>query len=110
MTVKLPKAIEAYFAADRDGGPDELAASFTENAKVKDVGETIVGHEAIRQWKIDYSGKFGPTTIEPFFITTQNDKIQVMAHVAGDFPGSPVDLKYFFVLAGDKVAELEITV
>ncbi|KQV09142.1 nuclear transport factor 2 family protein [Devosia sp. Root105] len=110
MTVKLPRAIKAYFAADRDGGPDELAASFTENAKVKDVGETIVGHEAIRQWKIDYSGKFGPTTIEPFFITTQNDKIQVMAHVAGDFPGSPVDLKYFFVLAGDKVAELEITV
>jgi hypothetical protein len=110
MSVKLPKAIEDYFAADRDGGPDELLASFTENARVKDVGEAIVGHAAIRQWKIDYSGKFGPTTIDPFFIATENGKTQVMAHVAGDFPGSPVALRYFFVLAGDKIAELEITV
>ena len=43
-------------------------------------------------------------------MTTENGKIQVTAHAAGDFPGSPIDLRFFFVVAGDKVAELEITV
>ena len=70
----------------------------------------FVGHDAIRRWKTEYSGKFGPTTTEPFFISTESGKTQVTAHVTGDFPGSPVDLRYFFVIAGDKVAELEITV
>ena len=110
MTIKLPENIEAYFAADRDGGPDELAAVFTANAIVKDAGETLVGHEAIRRWKVDYTQKYGSTTTEPFLLATENGKPMVTAHVAGDFPGSPIDLRYFFVLAGDKIAELEITV
>jgi hypothetical protein len=32
----------------------------------------------------------------------------VTSHVVGDFPGSPVNLRYFFVLEGDKIASLEI--
>lgn len=110
MTIKMPETIEAYFIAERDGGPDELAAVFTEDAIVKDSGENIKGQKAIREWKVEYSQKFGPTTTEPFFITTENGKTLVTAHVAGDFPGSPVDLRYFFILAGEKIAELEITV
>ncbi|MCJ8151332.1 nuclear transport factor 2 family protein [Shinella sedimenti] len=109
MTIKMPESIAAFFIADRDGGPDELAAVFTENAIVKDAGETLVGHEAIRQWKVDYTHKYGPTTTDPFFIATEDGRTQVTAHVAGDFPGSPVDLRYFFVIAGDRIAELEIT-
>lgn len=110
MTVKLPKSIEAYFDADRDGGPDEVAAAFTENAIVKDAGETLVGRDAIRSWKAEYTQKYGPTTMDSFFIGTENGKTEVKCHVAGDFPGSPVDLRYFFVLADDKIAELEIAV
>ncbi|WP_312409678.1 nuclear transport factor 2 family protein [Shinella sp.] len=109
MTIKMPESIADFFIADRDGGPDELAAVFTENAIVKDAGETLVGHEAIRQWKVDYTQKYGPTTTDPFFIATEDGRTQVTAHVAGDFPGSPVDLRYFFVIAGDRIAELEIT-
>ncbi|SEQ14826.1 SnoaL-like domain-containing protein [Devosia sp. YR412] len=110
MTIKMPDSIAAYFTAERDGGPDELAAVFTENAVVKDAGEDLMGHEAIRKWKVEYGQKYGPTTTEPFLISTENGKTQVTAHVAGNFPGSPVDLRYFFVIAGDKIAELEITV
>ncbi|WEK05960.1 MAG: nuclear transport factor 2 family protein [Candidatus Devosia phytovorans] len=110
MTIKLPSSIEAYFTAERDGGPDELAAVFTENAIIKDAGEDLMGHAAIRQWKVDYSNKFGPTVTEPFFITKENGKTLVTAHVSGEFPGSPIDLRYFFILSGDKIAELEITV
>jgi hypothetical protein len=110
MTIKIPESIEAYFIAEREGGPDELAAVFTENAIVKDAGETITGHEAIRRWKVDYTRKYGPTTTDPFFIATEDGRTRVTAHVAGNFPGSPVDLRFFFVVAGDKIAELEVTV
>jgi len=32
----------------------------------------------------------------------------VTSHVVGDFPGSPIDLRYLFVLDDDRIAELEI--
>ncbi|WKA31054.1 nuclear transport factor 2 family protein [Bradyrhizobium roseum] len=109
MTLKLPSSIQAYFDADRDGGPDAVAASFTEDGIVKDKGETHTGREAIRKWMADPAQQYS-YTVEPFFIATENGKTQVTGHAVGDFPGSPIDLRFFFVLADDKIAELEITV
>ena len=41
-------------------------------------------------------------------IEVKGDRKVVTGHVAGNFPGSPVDLRYFFRLTGEKIAELEI--
>jgi len=109
VTIELPKAIEAYFDADRDGGPDAVAAAFTESGIVKDKGKTHKGRAAIRDWMADAAQQYS-YTVEPFLIATENGKIQVTSHAVGDFPGSPIDLRFIFVLAGDKIAELEITV
>jgi SnoaL-like domain len=109
VTIKLPKAIEAYFDADRDGGPDAVAAAFTENGIVKDKGNTYRGRDAIRRWIAEAATQYS-YTVEPLFIAAENAKTQVTGHVVGTFPGSPVDLRYFFVLAGDRISELEITV
>lgn len=109
MTIKLPKSIEAYFDADRDGSPDAVAAAFAEDGVVKDKGKIHEGHDAIRKWMAD-EGKQYTYVVEPFLIVTENGKTQVTAHVVGTFPGSPVDLRYIFLLAGDKIAELEITI
>lgn len=109
MTIKLPKAIEAYFEADRTGSPEVIATTFTEDGIVKDKGETHKGRKAIRDWMADEAQQYS-YTVKPFLITIENGKTQVSAHTAGDFPGSPIDLRFIFVLAGDKVAELEITV
>lgn len=109
MTIKLPKAIEAYFDADRTGNPDTIAAAFAENGMVKDKGQTHRGRNAIRNWMADEAQQYN-YTVEPFLITSENGKTLVTAHAVGDFPGSPIDLRFFFVLSGDKVAELEITV
>lgn len=48
--------------------------------------------------------------MDPFSVAIQNGKTEVMCHVAGDFPGSPVDLRFSFVLADEKIAELEVSV
>lgn len=108
MAVNLPKSIEDYFAADRDGGANAVTACFAVNAIVKDEGKTYVGLEAIRSWKAGTVQKYN-YTVDPFFIATENGKTLVKSRLVGDFPGSPVDLRYFFVLSGEKIAELEIT-
>lgn len=109
MTIKLPKAIEAYFDADRDDSLEAVAAAFTEKGTVKDKGQTHHGRDAIRNWMADESQQYD-YTVEPFLLAAESGKTVVTAHAVGDFPGSPIDLRFFFVLAGDKVAELEITV
>lgn len=109
MTIKLPKAIEAYFDADRTGSPDAIAATFTENGVVKDKGRTHKGRDAIRKWIAEALQEYS-YTVEPIFIATESGKTQVTGHVVGTFPGSPIDLRFLFVLAGDQVAELEVTV
>ena len=107
MPITLPMPVAAYFAADRNDA-DAVALCFTENAIVMDERQTHAGSEAIRRWKAEASAKFSYTA-DPFAISEEDGQTVVTAHVAGDFPGSPVDLRYAFVLEGGKIARLEIT-
>ncbi|WP_210490146.1 nuclear transport factor 2 family protein [Microvirga antarctica] len=108
MAVELPKTVAAYFAADREQAADALSRYFTDDAVVRDEGSTYTGRSAIRQWKAGASQKY-TYTVEPFSIAREGDRTVVTSHVVGDFPGSPVDLRYAFVLEGEKIAALEIT-
>lgn len=47
-------------------------------------------------------------TIEPLACELRDDKVVVTSRITGNFPGSPVDLRFFFELAGDKIASLEV--
>src|SRR5262245_15223143 len=106
MTLNLPKPIAAYFAADR-GDSEAVAQCFTENAVVKDEGHTYQGRAAIKKWKADASAKYEYTS-EPFACEAKDGKLVVTARLTGNFPGSPVDLRFFFELQSDKIASLEI--
>ena len=106
MSLDLPAPIAAYFAADRRDG-DAVAGCFSEHGVVKDEGRKHEGHAAIAQWKANASAKYNYTS-EPFAAEGRDGKIVVTAHVVGDFPGSPIDLRYLFVLDGDRIASLEI--
>ena len=107
MTIELPKAIDDYFAADAGPSAEAVAACFAETAVVQDEGHTYAGRDAIRRWKGESSAKY-IYAAEPFSIASEGGKTVVTSHLVGDFPGSPVDLRYFFVLDGDKIAELEV--
>jgi hypothetical protein len=106
MPIDLPKPVAAYFTADKGDG-EAVARCFAERAIVKDEGHTYNGRAAIQQWKADSATKYSYTS-EPFAIEDKDGKIVVTSHLVGTFPGSPVDLRYFFVLDGDKIASLEI--
>ena len=107
MPLDLPQPVAAYFTADREEGGDAVARCFTENAVVKDEGHTYHGRAAIKQWKADASAKYQYTS-EPFACEWADGKIIVTSRLAGSFPGSPVDLRFFFGLEGDKIASLEV--
>jgi ketosteroid isomerase-like protein len=107
MSIELPRIIADYFEADRNGNPGAVAKLFTEEAVVRDEGHTYSGQDAIRRWKADASKKY-TYTVEPFAIATSAGRTIVTSHVVGDFPGSPVDLRYFFVLEDNGIANLEI--
>jgi hypothetical protein len=102
----LPRPIAAYFAAGRDAG-EAFSQCFTESAVVKDEGHAHKGRAAINAWKADASAKY-EFACEPFACESNDGTTIVASHVVGNFPGSPIDLRFFFKLEGDKIASLEI--
>lgn len=107
MGLTLPKIIADYFETDRSGSAEAVAALFTEDAVVRDEKKTHVGRHAIQKWKANASSEYNYTT-EPYAIADSAGRKVVTSHLVGDFPGSPVDLRYFFILDGDRIADLEI--
>ncbi|MBM0171152.1 nuclear transport factor 2 family protein [Altererythrobacter sp. C41] len=107
MAIDLPRPIADYFEADKGLNAEAVAACFAPVAVVRDEGHSYAGRDAIRRWKDQSSAKY-TYTAEPFSIADEDGRIVVTCHVVGDFPGSPVDLRYFFALDGGEIAELEI--
>ena len=105
-SLNLPKPIAAYFAADK-GDSETLSQCFIKNAVVKDEGHTYKGRATIKKWKTNAATKYEYTS-EPVACEEKDGIIVVTSHLVGNFPGSPVDLRFFFKLEGDKIASLEI--
>jgi len=106
MSIELSRPIAAYFAADKRDG-EALARCFTENGVVRDEGHTYRGRFAIQQWKADASAKYDYIS-EPFASEERDGKTIVTSRLTGNFPGSPVNLRFFFKLEGERIAALEI--
>lgn len=106
MPITLPKPIAAYFAADATDKAS-VAKCFTTDAVVIDEKETYTGRDAIAAWKSKSSAKYDYLA-EPVAIDDQGERVTVTAHLTGNFPGSPVDLRYAFRLSGDAIDRLEI--
>ena len=106
-SITLPPPIAAYFAADTTD-IDRVARCFTESAVVIDERREHRGRLAIARWKAESTAKYHYTS-EPLTVDASRGEVTVGARVTGDFPGSPVDLRYRFTLEGDTIARLEIT-
>jgi hypothetical protein len=107
MSLTLSGPIAEYFAADIVDG-NALAQCFTEDAIVTDESQSHQGRDAIRDWKTAASAEYNYVS-EPILVDEVGDRTVVTCHVSGDFPGSPVDLRYEFEIAGDKIASLTIS-
>ncbi|WP_439532520.1 nuclear transport factor 2 family protein [Polymorphobacter sp.] len=107
MPIQLPNIIHAYFTADKGRDAEAVSACFTDSAVVTDEGHTHTGRPAIAHWKAEASNQY-TYAVEPFALATQRGQTVVTSHLVGNFPGSPVDLRYLFTLQDDHIAALEI--
>jgi hypothetical protein len=105
--ISLPAAIARYIEASNRFDPDSAAACFTPDATVADEGHTHIGRDAIRNWVSQASEKYRPhaTVVDA---QEQGDQMVLDVRVAGQFPGSPIDLKFQFSLRNDTIAQLTI--
>jgi hypothetical protein len=97
MTV--PQPVRTYLTTPKAELGPRLAELFTED------GRTHVGLDAIREWTDAVAAAFTFTrTVTD--TTTAGNAVVVRTRVAGDFPGSPVDLHHHFSLDGDRISAL----
>jgi hypothetical protein len=107
MDVDLPVPIAIYLAAENRGHAEIAAQCFTQRAVVRDEGKTIEGVAAIKQWEAETKRKY-QHMIEPLTSVKKDGKIIVTNRLTGNFPGSPIELDFVFVLDGDRISSLEI--
>jgi hypothetical protein len=107
MSTKLPAPIAAYFAAESTDDVGVFAACFSHDAIVVDEGRTIQGLAAITAWKVNAKAKYQHST-EFIAAADKDGKTVVRGLVSGNFPSSPVELKFAFGLENGRIASLEI--
>jgi len=107
MAIELPTVIASYFAADATESPERVARCFTDTAIVTDEGKTHEGRGEIEAWKAAASTKYN-YTVEPFALVADAERFVVTSRLEGDFPGSPLNLRYIFALKGEQIAALAI--
>ncbi|QGW63729.1 nuclear transport factor 2 family protein [Lysobacter soli] len=103
----LPEPIAAYFDAERHDG-QAVARCFTKEGVVLDEGKTHSGAAEIEAWKNEATARY-TYTAQPHTLQTQGHRYLVTSRVSGNFPGSPVDLRYAFILERGRIASLEIS-
>lgn len=106
MPMDLPPPVAAYFAADGGDGA-AVALCFTDDGVVKDESHVHRGRAAIAAWKSAASARYNYRS-EPLAAEQAGGDTLVTARVAGDFPGSPIELRYRFAIEGDRISTLEI--
>lgn len=107
MSVELPGPVAAYFEANRRFDVDAMLAPFAPDAIVIDEKRAHSGHEVIRAW-IEEATLGARAVATPLQVEGGDGISAVIAAVSGAFPGSPVTLSFRFMLAGDRIARLEI--
>lgn len=106
MTLTLHPAIAAYLQATNGFDIDALIRCFHPDAVVVDEGRTYQGTAEIRSWiegTRDYNVALEATRVEE-----AGAEAVLTCRVTGTFPGSPIELRFFFTLEGDRIATLTI--
>ena len=103
----MPKPIARYFAAENTGDANLFDQCFADGALVRDENETHEGLGAIKEWKAETKKKY-QHKIESLKFLEKDGKNIVTNRLTGNFPGSPIELEFVFIVRGDKIVSLEI--
>lgn len=104
----LPDAIAAYWKAANTANVSGATHCFSPDGTVLDEGQTHRGHPAIHSWIENTTRQYQPV-VEPMHWREQEGRHHVTARVTGNFPGSPAELDFLFVLRDNHIVHLEVT-
>ncbi|HWX17406.1 MAG TPA: nuclear transport factor 2 family protein [Chthoniobacterales bacterium] len=107
MNINLPRIVQEYVDASNKHDVNSILACFSDEAVVRDEGETLHGKKAIEGWiaKTIERYKF---QFKPLSIKDRDPEVIVAVEVSGTFDGSPVSLDYRFAIKNDKIVALTI--
>lgn len=105
LNLKPYKAISIYF--DAEVSSDIFKTAFTQDAVVTDENTEYHGINDILNW-MTHSRKQYQYTATPIHLAEDADKTVVKAILEGNFPGSPITLRYEFQIIHGQIAKLEI--
>jgi hypothetical protein len=106
MSTKLPEPLATYFDGHKNHDVEAMIGPFAEGAIVKDEGQERRGLPAIRKWMEEAAAK--PSVIAVANAAETDANTTVTGRVSGNFPGSPIDLRFIFTLDQGKITRLEI--
>jgi len=105
--MKLPEVIAQLIVAGNDQDSAKYAACFSEDAKVHDEGKIHTGRKEIEEWIADANERYNARN--ELISYTENGEGGIMEVIgSGDFPGSPIVLKYHLQINNGKIDYLKI--
>lgn len=106
-TISLPAVVADYFEAANRFDAVAAAACFTPDAMVRDNGREFIGTAAIEGLMVESN------EVQPHVTVTrakvEGDTAAVVGTVAGNFPGSPVELDFAFHLQDGKISQMTVS-
>ncbi len=93
----LPAAIQTFFHINDGSNDAALSQCLAEDAVVHDEKRDYHGIAQIREWMREAQEKY-QAEVEPLRAVHDNGKTIVTTRVAGNFPGSPIELDHTFTL------------
>ena len=104
----LPPVVSMYQKAHDRHDTEVALSAFTPAARVVDEDHEYTGTDEIRHWLVTGAREFTYTRTFVSAEAIAADSWVVLNHLEGDFPGGAVDLRYQFVLNGNRISELVI--
>ena len=104
----VPTVITAYQAAHDQHDLDGALAAFAKDAVVHDEDQVWAGVDQIQLWLVKTSTEYTFTRTLLAVEANGPDSWLVRNRLEGNFPGGVVDLRYEFILDGERIAKLAI--
>lgn len=106
--MNLPKVITDLVKAQNDFDSVSYAKCFSDTAVVFDEGKMYNGRKEIEHWIADSNERY-KSVMKPVSYEENDTKSILKAEVSGNFPGSPIVLKFHFEIADGQIQHLKVT-
>jgi hypothetical protein len=107
VSLSLPKPLGLYFASEATNATNAIAECFAPDATVHFRNRTYSGLAEIKAWKRD-GKRLTEYQVEIGRVSERAGRVIVAATVTGNFPESPAEIEYAFVLANGRIAIMDI--